>query len=582
MSTTVEVPIAVPVEAPVKAKVAKKKKKVDVSAVLQFSEKRVEAHLDEGAAGINRLIARRKSEITTRYDELHLMRKVVADGKQTKTDAEGKKELVDLTEAERTALQARITDTDAEFEKLSEERTQLSRARVRSLQDVPLVVTAVTQYLCRDLLEHSIKQCVAADKKVLHMSMLRTGAESLKTYPLFSTLPSWKQPLSENHYGNKATCDKPETRTMSLVHSIDKCCNALLKETNRVGAVKRSANFRNYMADLMAEFIARIANQLRMQVYSISRSNASINSAMVLQVVRNICVDWNPSGSFVEELQYLKDEKVDPEANLKNKELPSEERKSVSDLPTVPCYRIKHRIRWEGSAFDDIEQFVNRVHLVRFPDDAKEPADDNDVERTFTLPRTAVKDNRHFVDTPKNKPAGGKKEEDNEAAESDDSSEEPEVKPKKAKETKEAKPRKPRVKKAKAAAVAEKPAEAKTDEKAKPAKKARKAPVKKAAAEKVAEKPVEKATEAKADLTDDKTEKSEKSEASKKPKRARKPAEKPAEKATEAKPAEKPVEKATEKPAEKAAEANGNGHAEPAKKARGGRKPKAAAEKATA
>jgi hypothetical protein len=257
------------------------------------------------------------------------------DGK-TKTTKKNVKESRELTEAERASAQAVVDSIRPEEQSLNDKISALSRERVRFSDKASITLAIICDQIVAQLGKHAMDRVLDEKKKIIQVSHVHgAGVELLPLYQLFCTLPSFKKTQAaidaqslERAYAKRladavakaekdlrkkydikkkapaapkadhaeeadlveeqeedATYDS-KTSFKFYVHQV---CKHVIDSDVKYRSVRISAAIKNYLSDLLVEFIKRMS-PLILET-TVNMKNKTVNNPAIMRTAEFLLID---------------------------------------------------------------------------------------------------------------------------------------------------------------------------------------------------------------------------------------------------------------------------------------------------
>jgi histone H3/H4 len=379
------------------------------SAGLKISPARVRRFLDGG--NLNAAVAALQAIYKKDIDAYNNAEALLKEGKRKeKYEEKVKKEdgsedfsiktrEVELTEAEKLALQTEMSNIQPHLAEFIEKSTAYSRERVRVSTDAPVALAIVCEALTQQLGTHAMESTLKAKKKIVQIDHIHSaGVESLSLYPLVKSLPSFvanagrvaaeakrveleaavadakEKALKEfkklHKIPNAKKAEKPATQPapaapveepvaqphvddvvttntgfQHYVHQVCKVCTSK-KEYEKI---RFSKEFKQYLSDLIVEFINRLSSLVHLTTDSMKIK--TVNKSSIMKTIEFIMID----GHKPEEHIALGTAKVPDPAALKAEQQKKEDAKKLGQT-----YKIDHKTLPEVDG-------LSAVRSIKFP-----------------------------------------------------------------------------------------------------------------------------------------------------------------------------------------------------------------------
>jgi histone H3/H4 len=368
----------------------------------------INKYIDEQLVGPKQQLSRYntlKSELKTETTIVNVKKEV--DDKVVVTKEKRKLSKEELDDIRKTLEELKKSpehkEAKAKIAALSQEKTRFSNA-------ASIALSIVCDELVSTLVRHIMKSAIESEKKIIHVDHLHnSGVDKLYVYPLVKSLPSFIEKaalytrLEKNQeidrkvlvsinklkkeykkkYGKNVTIKKsehaqviaqPEATPSHIVADVREdeevedhktsfkfyvhlICKKLIEENKDIPEYKSlriSTEIKEYLSDLLVEFIQRISPLVRLTTDSMK--NKTVNDVAILRVVEAILIDGKP---HEERLTLEPCEVIDPEV-LKEETAKKEAEKAAGRkykidkdrLPKVPGYKVVRNVHHPNSGYE--------------------------------------------------------------------------------------------------------------------------------------------------------------------------------------------------------------------------------------
>lgn len=336
-------------------KSSNKRRQTSKAIGISISTARVRRHLDR--LNLNHLFDSKINEYNTQLKEYKVAKEVVETGKlppSEQQDFDAKKlngEKVDLAEY-LAKYKAAFDKLTLEVSELEMKLSALRQERIRFSNDAPVALSIICDELIKQLTDHTVVRALAAKKKIIQIRHLHEeGVEKLSLYPLIKTLPSFvatsqqlakklnkesqetDKPLKgvekestkkKKHMDKNSTTDMPKFKVEEVEYDDNDgesktsfkfyvglvCHNLITNEPKYAKTVRISAEIREYLSNLLVEFIRRLASLIRLTAASCMK-NKTVNNVAVLRTVEALLIDGHVT---LETIEYKKAQHYEPTA----------------------------------------------------------------------------------------------------------------------------------------------------------------------------------------------------------------------------------------------------------------------------
>lgn len=337
--------------------------------------------------------------------------KALADKKETQYDAankpllgaDQKPKIIDLSEARARELTALLENSKDELFKLEDEMRALKGVSFHFSKNLAPVIRDVLEIATTEMIVAAAEAALMDDKKIIDVSMLHKNAAGLVCLPLFQNLPLWRSPpeppakkagdapaaeepvepadeqaeedngrASFTHYITEicselarptkvdASTGLPvcEVRLVKDKNGVEKLTRVIVKSDSKYAKLRTKNTFKQYLNDLLFEFLASISPMLQQQLRALDVK--TLTDEILLSVIETI---MRGGQTATERLVYSKVMAADPAAvaDLKKRIKAAKDAKTEvpttkeADLPKIEVTHITKQLVYTDTRFDQFK-----------------------------------------------------------------------------------------------------------------------------------------------------------------------------------------------------------------------------------
>lgn len=374
-----------------------------------FPETRTGRYLD--SMYLNVEAEKRVVKLSAALQPFRRAQKALADKKETQYDAAGKPllgadqkpKIIDLSEARVRELTTYLETNKDELFKLEDEMRALKAVSFHFSKNLAPVIRDVLEISTTEMITAAAEAALMDDKKIIDIGMLHKNSANLVCLPLFQNLPLWRSPpeppakkagdapaaeepaepaeeapeedngrASFTHYITEICSElaRPtkvdaasglpvcEIRLVKDKNGVEKLTRVIVKSDSKYAKLRTKNTFKQYLNDLLFEFLASISPMLQQQLRALNVK--TLTDDILLSVIEII---MRGGQTATESLIYSKTMAADPVAvaDLKKRIKAAKDAKTEvpttkeADLPKIEVTQITKQLTYADTRFDQFK-----------------------------------------------------------------------------------------------------------------------------------------------------------------------------------------------------------------------------------